>query len=201
MNRIRDGLLFVVAACLVLLFGVLLASPAHAQLCSASLSWVAPTQNTNGTPITNLAGFRVYWGTVAGTYPNSTTLSNPAARAYIVENLTAAQWFFVTTAFNTAGAESAFSNVASKTTVGCQPLPNPRPPAGVTITVAVEVAYRALPQTNRAVLLPVGEIPADTVCDPDEGIVADGVVYFAVPRELVDWYGTVEPDIVYARCD
>ena len=30
---------------------------------SATLSWTAPTQNTDGSPPTNLAGYRIYWGT------------------------------------------------------------------------------------------------------------------------------------------
>ena len=42
---------------------------------SATLSWTPPTQNMDGTPLTNLAGYRVYWGTSLGDYPNSTTLN------------------------------------------------------------------------------------------------------------------------------
>ena len=44
---------------------------------SATLSWVPPTQNSDGSPLTNLASYRVYYGTSSGTYPNSMTVNNP----------------------------------------------------------------------------------------------------------------------------
>ena len=81
---------------------------------SATLSWVPPTQNSDGSPLTNLAGYKVYWGASAGDYPNSVTLNNPGLSAYMVENLVPGTYFFATTAFNTAGTESVFSNAASK---------------------------------------------------------------------------------------
>lgn len=82
---------------------------------SATLSWLPPTQNTDGSPLTNLAGYKIYWGTQQGTYPNSTTLNNPGLATYVVEGLAPGTYFFVATAINTVGAESAFSGVASKT--------------------------------------------------------------------------------------
>lgn len=82
---------------------------------SALLSWTPPTRNTDGSPLTNLAGYRVYWGTSPGDYPNSVTINNPGITSYVVDQLTPATWYFALTALNTAGAESAFSNVASKT--------------------------------------------------------------------------------------
>ncbi len=36
---------------------------------TATLSWTPPTQNTDGSPLTDLAGYRVYWGTSSGNYP------------------------------------------------------------------------------------------------------------------------------------
>ena len=48
---------------------------------SATLSWTPPTTNTDGSPLTNLAGYRVYWGPGAGNYTSSVTLNNPAAVA------------------------------------------------------------------------------------------------------------------------
>jgi hypothetical protein len=80
---------------------------------SAMLSWNPPTQNTDGTPLSNLAGYRVYWGTSQGNYTNSATISAGLA-SYVVEQLTPATWYFALTAVNSAGAESAYSNVASK---------------------------------------------------------------------------------------
>jgi hypothetical protein len=82
---------------------------------SATLSWIPPTTNTDGSPLTNLAGYRIYWGTTQGTYPNSATLSNPGLTSYVVGSLTPGTYYFVATAVNTIGIESTFSTVASKT--------------------------------------------------------------------------------------
>jgi hypothetical protein len=84
---------------------------------TALLTWVPPTQNTDGTPIgTSLAGYFVYWGTAPGSYPNSVRLANPGLTTYLVENLLpGTTYYFATTAFNGQGLESGYSNVASKT--------------------------------------------------------------------------------------
>jgi Putative Ig domain len=82
---------------------------------SATLTWMPPSQNNDGSPLTDLAGFRVYWGTSQGNYPNSVTLNNPGLTSYVVESLVPGTYYFVTTAFNASGVESGYSNVASKT--------------------------------------------------------------------------------------
>jgi len=82
---------------------------------AVTLSWLPPTQNTDGTPLANLRGYRVYWGTTEGTYLSSTTLENPGLASYVVEQLTPGRWFFVVTAISVAGAESGFSNVGTTT--------------------------------------------------------------------------------------
>ena len=81
---------------------------------SATLSWTPPTQNTDGSALSNLAGYRVYWGTSQGSYPNSVTISNPGLATYVVDQLTPARWYFVVTAYSSSGVESSPSNVASK---------------------------------------------------------------------------------------
>ena len=82
---------------------------------SAALSWVAPTQRTDGTALTNLAGFRVYYGTTSGSYPNSISITNPSLSGYVVDALPPGTYYFVTTAFDANGNESAYSNPVSKT--------------------------------------------------------------------------------------
>lgn len=81
---------------------------------SATLSWTPPTTNTDGSPLTNLAGYRVYWGPGAGNYTSSATLNNPGLTAYVVGNLAPGTYYFAVKAVNSAGTESQFSNVASK---------------------------------------------------------------------------------------
>ncbi len=82
---------------------------------SATLSWTPPTQNDDGSPLTDLAGYRIYWGTAQGVYTNSAALTNPGITTYVVDQLTPATWYFVTTAVNSSGSESSYSNVGSKT--------------------------------------------------------------------------------------
>jgi hypothetical protein len=81
---------------------------------SATLSWTPPTTNTDGSPLTNLSGYKVYWGTSQGNYSSSVTLNNPGLTSYVVGNLLPGTYFFVATALNTAGVESAFSAAGSK---------------------------------------------------------------------------------------
>jgi hypothetical protein len=81
---------------------------------SATLSWTAPTQNEDGTALTDLAGYKVYWTTTPGSYPDSFTIENASVTTYTVEGLTAGTWEFVVTAFNEARVESSFSAPATK---------------------------------------------------------------------------------------
>jgi hypothetical protein len=82
---------------------------------SATLSWVPPTLNTDGTPVRNLAGFRIYYGNRSGQY--SEILSVPGARvtSAVIEGLAPATWYFAVRAYTTEGVESADSAEASKT--------------------------------------------------------------------------------------
>jgi hypothetical protein len=82
---------------------------------SATLSWTPPTQNSNGTTLTNLAGYRIYYGTSASTMNRTIQVANPGLSRYVVENLSAATWYFTVRAYTTAGVESASSNTAAKT--------------------------------------------------------------------------------------
>jgi hypothetical protein len=82
---------------------------------NATLTWNAPTTNTNGTKLTDLTGFKVYWGKTRGSYTNSFRINNLLARDYTISGLTSGTWYFTVTAINAAQAESGYSNVASKT--------------------------------------------------------------------------------------
>ena len=81
----------------------------------ATLSWVAPTQRTDGTQLTNLAGFRIYYGKSSGSYPNSVSVTNAHLTSYAFDALPVGTYYFVTTAFDASGNESAYSVPVSKT--------------------------------------------------------------------------------------
>jgi hypothetical protein len=82
---------------------------------SARLTWTPPTLNDNGSPLTNLAGYKVYWGTTPDNYPSSATVMNPGVSTYVVENLSPNTYHFVVTAINSAGLESDYSSPWQKT--------------------------------------------------------------------------------------
>jgi hypothetical protein len=76
---------------------------------SATLSWIPPTENVDGTALTNLAGYRLYWGRQPKTYTNSIAITNVGITAYVVENLASGTYYFAATAVNANGAESVVS--------------------------------------------------------------------------------------------
>jgi hypothetical protein len=82
---------------------------------TATLRWDAPTQNVDGTPISNLAGFRVHYGTSASRLTTVVEIPSPSITEATIEELTAATWYFGITAYNTLGVESAMSEIRSKT--------------------------------------------------------------------------------------
>jgi hypothetical protein len=82
---------------------------------SATLSWTVPTQNTDGTPITDLAGYHIYYGTSAGALTTTVTIANPTETTYLVNGLAPGTYYFAIVAYNSAGVDSPQSNMASKT--------------------------------------------------------------------------------------
>ncbi len=82
---------------------------------STTLSWIPPTQNEDGSPLMDLAGYKIYYGTSAGNYANEITINNPGITTYVVDNLSPDTWHFVSTSFNASGVESVFSNAVSRT--------------------------------------------------------------------------------------
>jgi hypothetical protein len=76
---------------------------------TALVSWTPPTDNTDDSTLTDLAGFKIYYGTFPGEYDQTITINNSGLSSYLVENLASSDWFFVMTAFNSSGIESAYS--------------------------------------------------------------------------------------------
>lgn len=82
---------------------------------TATLSWTPPTQNSDGTTLTNLAGFQVRYGRSASNLDQTVSLDNPSINRYVVENLSTGTWYFAVVAVNAAGAASPLSNTSNKT--------------------------------------------------------------------------------------
>lgn len=82
---------------------------------STRLSWQAPTTRVDGSPLTNLAGYRIRYGTSSGSFPNVITIANGTVTNAVVSNLVPGTYYFVTTAYDAAGYESNFSSPVSTT--------------------------------------------------------------------------------------
>ena len=81
---------------------------------SATVSWVPPTQRTDGSALTNLAGYRIQYGTDAGDLNKTITLNGTSLTSYMVEGLTPGEWYFSLISFDTDDIESVPSGIASK---------------------------------------------------------------------------------------
>ena len=82
---------------------------------AADLSWVAPTQNTDGSSLTDLAGYTIYYGTDPTALTQTIQLASPSATSYVVSNLSAGTYYFAVQAYGSDGARSAQSLLGSKT--------------------------------------------------------------------------------------
>jgi hypothetical protein len=74
-----------------------------------------PTQNTDGTPLTDLAGYHIYYGTTQGVWTSTVTIMDASETSYVVSGLSPGTYYFAVTAFNAEGVDSPDSNVGSKT--------------------------------------------------------------------------------------
>jgi hypothetical protein len=109
--RVSDGK----ATASLAAFSIVVTQPATGVPGSVTVSWLPPTQYTDGSTMTNLAGYRVRYGKSAGALSTVVTISNPGVTSSVIEGLTAGVWYFSVSAYTSAGAESEDSTVASAT--------------------------------------------------------------------------------------
>lgn len=77
---------------------------------SATLSWIAPTQRTDETPLADLAGYKVYYGRMSGIHDYEIDIPNAGITTYVVEKLVPGDWYFTMSAYDSSGLESTPSN-------------------------------------------------------------------------------------------
>jgi hypothetical protein len=82
---------------------------------SIMLNWLPPTERSDDSALTNLAGYKIYWGTEEGDYPNTVTISTPGVTSYMIEQLSRGTYYLVMTAFDAAGVESGRSSAVAAT--------------------------------------------------------------------------------------
>jgi hypothetical protein len=82
---------------------------------SVTLNWKAPTENTNGSALTNLAGYRIYWGTSSSELRHTITIKSVGVTSEVVSGLGSGTYYFALMSYNSAGVESKLSKIVSKT--------------------------------------------------------------------------------------
>lgn len=78
-----------------------------------SLTWTPPSQNTDGSPLTNLAGYRIFYGTSPNTMSTEIDYPNPAGNGYMISSVPAGTYYLAIAAYNTNHVQSALSNVVN----------------------------------------------------------------------------------------
>lgn len=185
-------IVFIALACL-------LGSAAYAQTScgGAALSWIPSTTNTDGSAYSNAAGFRIVYGTSATTLTQTIQIANPGVSSYCVTGLAANTWYFGVRAYNTAGGESATSNVVSKVITNAPVPVVPTAPAALTVAQGQLIVYQVLGTDAGFQLLPVGTVAPGTACITTQQVNGR----YAVPTSAVTWYGSVKPKVVVAQCN
>ncbi len=85
---------------------------------TATINWTAPTRNSNGTTLTDLASYKVLYGTSSGNLNMSKTVSDPRATSTAIGSLGQGTWYFAVRAVNSRGVESNNSSTVSKVITG-----------------------------------------------------------------------------------
>ena len=141
------------------------------------MTWVAPTKNCDGTPLTDLTGYKLRWGTAQH------DIASPTATSYTIPNLRPGTWWVSIAAYNSKGVESQFVS-------GWQTVP---PEALKTVAATV---YTVVKAQDRFVFLPVGSVPVGTQCDVTQPVGK----YHVIQRGGVTWSGSTRPVVVVADC-
>lgn len=75
------------------------------------LSWIAPAEREDNSPLSlsEIAGYRVYYGTVQGDYLNSIHIDDVSVDSHTFEVLSSSTYYIVMTTYDTDGRESLYS--------------------------------------------------------------------------------------------
>jgi hypothetical protein len=82
---------------------------------TATVTWAAPTENSDGTQLSNLAGYQIFYGTNPSALTNTVTVNDASATSYVLSGLEPGTYYVVVVAFNAKGENSAKSNLSDGT--------------------------------------------------------------------------------------
>jgi len=80
---------------------------------SIQLNWVAPTENVDGSPLSDLAGYRIYYGTSSRSYDNHISIDDPTSTS-LAFDASSGDYFVSMSAVDVDGNESGYSNEVLK---------------------------------------------------------------------------------------
>ena len=127
----RENTITVWRQCQAFILGLLLSGFASAD--AIRLHWSIPTENADGSELTDLAGFKIYQGfTAGGPYDLLEDVTNPTWSTYRIDIDQGRTYHFVMTAYDEDGNESEYSNEVAKLILDTMP------PTKITITITVE---------------------------------------------------------------
>ena len=81
---------------------------------SITLTWTPPTRNTDGSVITDLAGYIVYYNVDGAPTDQGIRIDNPGIASYVLDNLGPGTYSIVVVSYNREGVESAHSNAVQQ---------------------------------------------------------------------------------------
>jgi len=172
---------------------------------SAKVSWAIPTKNTDGSTLSNLAGYKVRFGTSASALTQTQSVNSPSATSTTVPALSTGTWYFSVRAVNSNQVESGDSNVAQKTissasaakTVAITITPGTPPPTKTLKTVGTTVYDVLYTAGTRQLGRQVGTVALGVACNPQY---PTNTNYYPVLRSLVKFTRTSRSNTVVARC-
>jgi hypothetical protein len=80
----------------------------------AALRWEIPPSKVDGSPLDDLAGYRILYGHDAEDLDQSVLITDPSVTSYQVTALGAGTWYFAVVAVNAGGLEGPPTTLASK---------------------------------------------------------------------------------------
>jgi hypothetical protein len=172
---------------------------------SATVTWTAPTQRTDGTALTNLAGYQLFYTkTLSGLESAVPVAITAPASTYNVTGLSAGTWYFGMKARDSNNLLSVMSNTGSKSivlgsasgaaTITFQSLPNP-PVLGTVIQYAYDTTYHHIHGLRLGKV--VGTLPLNSPCFSDINLSTD---YYQIDARQVTYTRAPRSSILVSKC-
>ena len=169
---------------------------------TATIKWTAPTANSDGSPLTDLAGYKVLFGTSSGSLTKTQTISDPKATSATIAALASGTWYFAVRSVNSKQVESDNSNVAQKTITAATAAKSVAitiNPGSGTLKTVVKGVYDVVTVNGvRTLGVYEGDIALGAPCDSTYKV--PKIAFYKVSSSLVKIHTTPRSSTLVARC-